>query len=220
MRVFIDIETLPGPEKPALEEVKVPSNYKDPAKIRAYQEEKLEEVYRAQALDSMKGQILAIGKAVDDEPAGCHIQGLDGIHSERDLLNRFYEELQAISQNVYERAIYLVNLTWIGHNIKAFDLTWLWRHALKYRLYNLAEIIPRERYSKQIVDTMDLWAADYKDRVSLDNIASFLGLPGKPDGIDGSKVYDLYQAGRLKEIADYCQQDVELTRQIYELITG
>jgi len=220
MRVFIDIETLPGPEKPALEEVKVPSNYKDPAKIRAYQEKKLEGVYRNQALDSMKGQIWAIGWAIDDEPARCLIQGVDGIHSERDLLNRFYEELQAISQNIYGRDIHLVNLTWIGHNIKAFDLTWLWRHALKYRLYNLAEIIPRERYSKQIVDTMEVWAADYKDRVSLDNIASFLGLPGKPDGIDGSKVYDLYQAGRLKEIADYCQQDVELTRQIYELITG
>jgi hypothetical protein len=35
-----------------------------------------------------------------------------------------------------------------------------------------------------------------------------MGLPGKPDGIDGSQVEAYFNAGRIQEIADYCKSDV------------
>ena len=56
----------------------------------------------------------------------------------------------------------------------------------------------------------------------LDDIAQMLGLPGKL-GMDGSQVWDAYQAGKLAEIRDYCETDVLNTYLVYlrfELIRG
>ena len=50
-----------------------------------------------------------------------------------------------------------------------------------------------------------------------------LGLPGKPNDIDGSQVETLFRAGKVQEIADYCVSDVINTYRIwlrYELFRG
>lgn len=52
----------------------------------------------------------------------------------------------------------------------------------------------------------------------LDEWATFLGVPGKLDGINGADVYPLYLAGQLEEIAQYCEADVAATQAIYERI--
>jgi hypothetical protein len=65
---------------------------------------------------------------------------------------------------------------------------------------------------------MEMWAVDFKDYVSLDKIAKFLGLEGKEDGIDGSKVYDMWLEGQLEKIENYCRDDVELVREVYKII--
>lgn len=213
MEIYIDIETLPGPERPSPEDIEAPKNFKDPAKIRAYQQEKLEETYRAQALDSMQGRILCIGWAVGDDPVSTLCAGLNKVEDEAALLHAFQDTL-------LDYFIDLEGLEWTGHNIRTFDLPWIWRKALKYRLFSLARIIPRGRYDKRIKDTLEIWAADYRDRVSLEAIARFLGLTGKTAGLDGSKVYDFWLEGRLQEISDYCARDVELTRQVYQIISG
>ena len=208
--VFIDIETIPGPQKPRLEDIPAPGNYKDPSKIQAYKEGKLEEAYRSQALDSMAGELLAIGIAIDDEPAQVEIRGLNGRDTELDLLAWLVNRTKNLSP-----------IMWVGHNVKSFDLQWIWRRCIQTGLYELARKIPRERYSKQIIDTMELWAGpDYRDRTSLSKIAKFLSLDGKPEGMDGSKVYDAYIAGDLKSIAAYCAHDVDLTRKIFRQIEG
>ncbi len=62
---------------------------------------------------------------------------------------------------------------------------------------------------------------NWETRVSgegLSEWASFLGLPGKTDGITGKDVYPLYQGGMLDEIAEYCKQDVAATQAVYEKI--
>ncbi len=207
--MFVDIETVPSPEPPSLDDIQAPGNYKDEAKIQAYKEIKVDELHRQQALDSMRGEILAIGYAKDNEQSTVYIRGIDGIETERDLLQTFQNEIKTCNP-----------VTWVGHNLKTFDAQWLWRKSVKYGLTDLARKIPRERYSRNLIDTLDLWAGpDYRDRTSLDKIATFLGLQGK-NGIDGSMVYDMWQAGRLQEIRDYCAQDVDLTRAIYKIITG
>ncbi len=50
-----------------------------------------------------------------------------------------------------------------------------------------------------------------------------MGLPGKPEGIDGSEVERFFLEGRIKEIADYCETDVVNTFRVwlrYELFRG
>jgi len=212
-RLYLDIETLPGAEGPDPNEVEPPRNYKDPDKIAAYQREKAEEAYRAQAVDSMRGRLLCIGWAFGTEPAQAAILGSDDIETELDLLLTFQGSL-------LKRHCDLGRLAWVGHNIRAFDLPWIWRKALQHRLYPLAEAIPRQRFDRRVEDTMEMWAADFRDRVSLDDIAAFLGLQGKPEGIDGSKVYDYWLEGDLESIREYCRQDVDLVRGVHGIITG
>lgn len=202
--IFIDIETVPGPNVPSPDNIKAPANYKDPDKIRAYQESKVEESYQKQALDSMQGRILAIGFAIDDNPAKVFIQGREAIANEEQLLRRFEYEIENISP-----------VTWVGHNIKSFDLQWLWRKAIRVGS-PLALKIPRDRWNSSVKDTMELWSGpDLHAKVSLDNLAQFLGESGKTEGMDGSKVFRMYQNGELDTIRDYCLRDVEVVRNVY-----
>ena len=51
-------------------------------------------------------------------------------------------------------------------------------------------------------------------RVSLDNLAG--ATLGAAKSADGLQAVRWYKEGRIQEILDYCQQDVEVTRQLYE----
>jgi predicted PolB exonuclease-like 3'-5' exonuclease len=60
------------------------------------------------------------------------------------------------------------------------------------------------------------WLGDRR-KVSLDDIAWALGIESsKTAEVEGSKVFDLYQAGRLDLIREYNLNDVRVTRKIYE----
>lgn len=215
MDLYIDIETLPSENMPDIEEVKAkcPGNIKKPESIQKWAEENQMEIHKKQALDSMQGRLLCIGWAFGDDPVQSLIVGMDDVETEWNLLSYFKQELFGLNFS-------LNDYTWIGHNIKTFDLPWIWRKCLQYRLFDLASYIPRQRYDKRIFDTLEQWAADFKDRVSMGDIAKFLGLESKQDGINGSQIFDLWQAGELQKIRTYCEQDVELVRQIHKIITG
>jgi predicted PolB exonuclease-like 3'-5' exonuclease len=50
-----------------------------------------------------------------------------------------------------------------------------------------------------------------------------MGLPGKPDGMDGGEVEKYFRNGRIQEIAAYCESDVVNTYNVwlrYELFRG
>jgi predicted PolB exonuclease-like 3'-5' exonuclease len=51
--------------------------------------------------------------------------------------------------------------------------------------------------------------------VKLDDLARTLGLPGKPDGMEGSQVADYVRSGRIAEVAAYCESDVINTYRIW-----
>lgn len=67
------------------------------------------------------------------------------------------------------------------------------------------------------IDTVDMLDHIYKKlgfRISLDNLAgATLGISKSADGLQAVR---WYKQGRMQEILDYCQQDVEVTRQLYE----
>ncbi len=59
--------------------------------------------------------------------------------------------------------------------------------------------------------------------MKLDEISRILGLTGKPEGIDGSRVEEMVQAGQIEEVAQYCESDVMNTYRVwlvYELFRG
>jgi 3'-5' exonuclease len=71
------------------------------------------------------------------------------------------------------------------------------------------------RYHVRHLDLMDLLAL-YQPRANapLDDLAKLMGFPGKL-GMDGSAVWEAYQAGRIAEIRDYCETDVVNTYLVY-----
>ena len=64
-------------------------------------------------------------------------------------------------------------------------------------------------------DVMDV-LADYgaSRAVKLDEVSKLFGFPGK-FGIDGSQVKEIYEAGGIQEIRDYCETDVLNTYLVY-----
>lgn len=71
------------------------------------------------------------------------------------------------------------------------------------------------RYHQRHCDLMDLLAL-YQPRaaVPLDDMAKLCGFPGKM-GMDGSKVWNAFQAGGINEIRDYCETDAANTYLVF-----
>ena len=71
------------------------------------------------------------------------------------------------------------------------------------------------RFHWRHIDMMDVLAG-YQPRMvaPLDDIATLLGFPGKL-GMDGSKVWEAFQAGDIVGIRNYCETDVLNTYLIY-----
>jgi predicted PolB exonuclease-like 3'-5' exonuclease len=80
------------------------------------------------------------------------------------------------------------------------------------------------RYSTDALDLCDeLCSFGAGGKVTLDELSKIIGLPGKPGNISGKDVDAYYRAGRIKEIADYCETDVVNTYLVwlrYELFRG
>jgi 3'-5' exonuclease len=80
------------------------------------------------------------------------------------------------------------------------------------------------RYTEDALDLCDaLSSFNSQGRATLHELCRVMGLPGKPDGIDGSEVERYYREGRIKEIADYCETDIVNTYRVwlrYELFRG
>ncbi|HPQ97769.1 MAG: 3'-5' exonuclease [Thiothrix sp.] len=79
------------------------------------------------------------------------------------------------------------------------------------------------RYHTRHTDLMDLLAL-YSGRANapLDQLATLFGFPGKM-GMDGSRVWEAYQEGRIADIRNYCETDVLNTWLVYlrfELMRG
>ncbi len=67
------------------------------------------------------------------------------------------------------------------------------------------------------IPTVDMLDHVYKRlgfRVSLDNLAQ--ATLGTTKSADGLQAVRWYKQGRIQEVLDYCQQDVEVTRRLYE----
>jgi hypothetical protein len=233
MPIYIDIETLP------MMDYEIPKysdddfyqepplklgNLKDPQKIKIKKEAhkiKIEEArnkaiekrilaeeaedkkFRKTAFDSMKGEILCISFAVDNSAP------VSFIAKDTNFKHNFIQFWSALE----EETKHLDYLHFVGHNVEEFDLSWIWRKAIQYECQGASAIL-----QAKVSDTIKIWAKfQRKNFVSMDNLAHFLNIPGKGD-VDGSMVYDLWLAGKLKTIAEYCESDVEMVRKIYKRI--
>jgi len=233
--IYIDIETIPG-QHPSVREalqaqaaeekaaIKAPGNYKDADKIAEYIMAKQAEIdtavddrWRKTSFDGALGQIASISVAMADE-APINIYREEWATAEPDLLREFFGVInQAYNASSDMRPVF------IGHNVVAFDLRFIFQRAvlLGVKPPHILPINPRP-WDETVFDTMVAWAG-VGNRVSLDKLCRVFGIPTKGteigDEIDGSKVWDFVQAGRIADVATYCGGDVERVREIHRRMT-
>lgn len=178
-----------------------------------FRDEKADEVgdaeWRKTSFDGAKGQICCIGVALDDcDPIS--IVSDDEAH----ILRTFFA--------LVDKHILRSNMrrpTFIGHNIASFDLRFIFQRAVINRV-PVPIWWPRNArpWDDSINDTMLMWAG-HGNRISLVNLCDALGIESDNE-MDGSMVCDMVMAGRLQEVADYCADDVRITRECWRRMTS
>jgi 3'-5' exonuclease len=114
----------------------------------------------------------------------------------------------------------------VTFNGNSFDLPVLRYRAMIHGVSapGLAARLYFNRYTEDAVDLCDILSSFAPHtKTSLNELSKIMGLPGKPEGIDGTDVERYFLEGRIKEIADYCEADVVNTYRVwlrYELFRG
>lgn len=215
MNIFFDIETIPVTDEKVIAEIandiKPPATMKKAETIAEWElnqkQDAINEAVAKTSFDGALGSICCIAWAIDNQPVFASYE------SEENILNQFFTDIsEQYEPSRNTRPVF------IGHNVSDFDLRFLFKRAVILGI-RPPSIIPfhAKSWSEQIFDTMTYFAG-YGQRISLDKLSKSLGLEGKT-GITGADVWPMYQAGKIKEIAEYCKHDVELTRQVYERLT-
>jgi hypothetical protein len=161
------------------------------------------------------GPVAGIDFSGPAQPELEYVFGIDPDGTERDepqTLNAFLKLLSSFDPEVDEI---------VGHNIVAFDLPFIFQRCLINNIDNSLDINLSEHNPRGVFDTMHRWCFGGRNRVSLDDLAWALGFESsKTDEVEGSKVFDLYQAGSLVMIREYNLEDVRLTRKIYDRLVS
>lgn len=170
-----------------------------------------EENWRKTALDATQGEVFSIAWAVNDAEIKCVSRDLSHPDSEKGLLVDFFTTLVSEltdKSNTQRRHM------WVGQYVAGFDLKFLFQRCVINGIRPLVSLDFNGRHGSEFFDNQIAWAG-FKGRASQDSIARALGLPGKPDDIDGSKVWDFIAAGNAERVIEYNKLDVQDVRAIY-----
>jgi 3'-5' exonuclease len=163
--------------------------------------------------------IVCIGALVASRtPNGYEVQVVGAPHvgqrTEKELIESFVNKIGQLSPQM------------VTFNGGGFDLPVLRYRAMIHGVFapGMHNRAYYHRYTDDNVDLCDVLSSfSYGGKVTLDELSRIMGLPGKPGGMDGSRVEAYFNAGRIQEIADYCKSDVINTYRLWlrhELFRG
>src|SRR3989338_8357421 len=196
-KLFLDIETIPVEKEKhdLLEDIyKSKRSYgKSPATF--------EEFIAGTGLDGAFGRIACISYAINDGKP-----------------KTFFGDEKKIVEDFWEIAKDAT--LFIGFNVMDFDLRFIYQRSVVLRVKPSIDLNFARYRREPIFDVMKEWNKWGNTFVSLDTLAKALGLPSSKEGdITGKNVAKAFEDGRIKEICEYCERDVELTRKIYKRLT-
>lgn len=131
--------------------------------------------------------------------------------NEKELLLEFKDLLNNKYKN---KELYLC-----AHNGKEFDFPYICRRLIcnNIPLPEVLDISGKKPWEVKHLDTLEMWKfGDRKNYTSLELLAALFDIDSSKDGIDGSKVNQVYYLDKdLNKIAEYCKADVVVTANLY-----
>jgi predicted PolB exonuclease-like 3'-5' exonuclease len=99
----------------------------------------------------------------------------------------------------------------VGHNIKGFDLPYIIKKSILYSLelprqLHLHKVKPWENC---LIDTYEVWKAGGWSSAALAHLCLLLGIKNPKDDMSAGEVGAAFYAGRIEEIKNYCEEDIE-----------
>ena len=217
--LFIDIETVPLASALAMpypaEERTPPANYKNEDAIARWRESDqkrwAEERTKACSLNPRLGRVVCIG--LGGSTTGAILAREE--NEEAAVLDFFWGAVRENESGLI--------VTWNG----TFDLRFLVIRSLAHGIApSVSTDIVRSWFARyRTYPHFDCKAVltNWETRIEGEGLSEwsmFLGGDGKTQGMSGADVYPLYQLGHFDDIAAYCAQDVQATRDIYHRIAG
>jgi predicted PolB exonuclease-like 3'-5' exonuclease len=137
-----------------------------------------------------------------------------GERSEKELIAAFVDKIAQLKPQL------------VTFNGSSFDLPVVRYRAMVHKV-SAAGLSARpyfHRYTDDAVDLCDVLSSFAPGaKAGLHELCRVIGLPGKPDAINGADVDRYFREGRIREIAEYCESDVVNTYRVWlrhELFQG
>lgn len=219
MMVPIDIETIPQqPEEETKDEIAktiaAPSKmtkaetiadwHNGAGKYAGVKDAAIEKAYRDTSFDGGKGEIISIAWSIEFGEVVSQHRNLG--ESEGDLIQHVFD---CIVNAKHDRPPFF-----IGQYVAGFDLKFLYHRCVILGIKPPFKLPFNGRHDKDFYCTQAAWAG-FNGLMSQDNLCKALGIEGKPDDIDGSKVWDFVKDGNVKRVAEYNRDDVTKNIEIY-----
>ncbi|MCF6269258.1 MAG: ribonuclease H-like domain-containing protein [Melioribacteraceae bacterium] len=127
-------------------------------------------------------------------------------YSEKEMLTRFWE---------YAKKADAV-ITFNGRN---FDIPFLMMRSAILKVKPTRNFIRKRYDNKSHIDLLDKFTQyGITKKFNLDFYCQTFGIESpKSHGVSGMDVKELYEAGKIKEIATYCSHDVKATYELYKI---
>jgi predicted PolB exonuclease-like 3'-5' exonuclease len=212
--LFIDIETVSVTEEFSVMPAALQEEWVRKTRVKWGIEADAAECFiEKSAIFSEFGKVVCISMGClteKDSHWTLHMRSFAG-DDEKELLERFCSSIHKFARSHTP--------TFVGHNIKEFDLPYLSRRMLinGLGLPDCLRMQGKKPWEIPHIDTMQLWAfGDFKSYTRLSLLAEVLGIPSPKDDISGEDVGRVYWQERdLPRIVRYCQKDVETTVRVF-----
>ena len=161
---------------------------------------------------STYGKICCISFGYIDNNGDKQIRSYYG-EDEREIVNNFNELLKKIETKSFKLS---------GFRIVNFDIPYVLHKLHKWGIKpaNMIYLYDKKPWDVRIVDIADDWKQRFAWAFSFDEVAYELGINSPKENMNGSEVHKYYHEGRLEDIKNYCEMDInasiEVSKRIYE----
>ncbi len=208
--IYLDVETIPAHRPDVLAWLAAKAVAKEASPADAMK------ALRDTSLRPTLGELAVVSFALDDNEPITIVRAMRDPEGERRLVDFFAGQMWDLFRSVGFRRDLRHIVAWNA----SFDRTVIRTRAMVHRIALPPEVhaLGQKPWDSAWHDPMESLKMDQRGGVSLDEACIAFGV-GLPKGdIDGSRVWDAIQAGRIDEVATYCADDVRRVRACYHAI--